>query len=122
MKSHAEPAHSLPAQRAFLVQVHAHAEVAQGHLAGRVEHVVSGQATHFASPEELLAFMARVPSPCLHAVPSPRALPQHPSVTEESRAVAHAQAGAVRGKEASRCASDQQDIFYRVVFFLAAIT
>jgi hypothetical protein len=81
MKSHAEPAHPLPAQRAFLVQVHAHAEVAQGHLAGRVEHVVSGQATHFASPEELLAFMARVPSPCLHAVPSPRALPQHPSET-----------------------------------------
>jgi len=30
--------------------------VAQGRLAGRVEHVVSGQATHFASPEELLAF------------------------------------------------------------------
>jgi hypothetical protein len=25
-----------------------------------VEHVVSGQATHFASPEELLAFMALV--------------------------------------------------------------
>jgi hypothetical protein len=37
--------HPLPAQRAFLVQVHAKAEVAQGRLAGRVEHVVSGQAT-----------------------------------------------------------------------------
>jgi hypothetical protein len=27
---------------------------------GRVEHVVSGQATHFDSLEELLAFMRRV--------------------------------------------------------------
>jgi hypothetical protein len=77
----AEPAHPLPAQRAFVVQVHAQAEVAQGRLAGRVEHVMSGQATHFASPEELLAFIARVLSPCLHAVPSSRALPQHPSET-----------------------------------------
>ena len=59
-----ELAHPLPAQRAFLVQVHAHAAVAQGGLAGRVEHVVSGQATHFASVEELLAFMARVLPPC----------------------------------------------------------
>jgi hypothetical protein len=56
----AETIHPLPAQRAFLVQVHAEADVAQGRLAGRVEHVVSGQAIHFASPEELLAFIARV--------------------------------------------------------------
>ena len=75
----AEPAHPLPAQRAFVVQVHAQAEVAQGRLAGRVEHVVSGQATHFASPEELLAFIARVLTPCLLPVQSTRALPQHPS-------------------------------------------
>jgi len=27
---------------------------------GRVEHVVSGQATHFASLEELLAFITKV--------------------------------------------------------------
>jgi len=60
MKPLDDTVHPLPAQRAFLVQVHAEAEVAQGRLAGRVEHVVSGQATHFASPEELLAFMARV--------------------------------------------------------------
>ena len=60
MKPPTDPVHPLPAQRAFLVQVHAAAEVAQGHLAGRVEHVVSGQATHFASLEALLAFMARV--------------------------------------------------------------
>src|SRR5262245_9578486 len=76
-----DTSHPLPAQRAFLVQVHAQAEVAQGRLAGRVEHVVSGQATHFASPEELLAFMAWVLSPGLRPMPSPRALPQHPSAT-----------------------------------------
>jgi hypothetical protein len=62
-----DPIHPLPAQRAFLVQVHADVEVARGFLAGRVEHVVSGQATHFASPEALLAFMARVLT-TLHSV------------------------------------------------------
>ena len=72
MASPADSIHLLPAQRAFLVQVHAEAEVAQGRLAGRVEHVVSGQATHFASPEELLAFIARVLTP-LH---SPGAEPE----------------------------------------------
>ena len=29
-------------------------------MSGRVEHVVSGQSAHFASLEELLAFIARV--------------------------------------------------------------
>src|SRR5262245_35570277 len=81
MQWRAETTHPLPAQRAFVVQVHAQAEVAQGHLAGRVEHVMSGQATHFASPEELLVFIARVLTPCLHPVPSMRALPQHSSET-----------------------------------------
>ena len=50
----------LPAERAFVVQVYAEVELAQRSFAGRVEHVVSGQATHFHAPEELLAFMARV--------------------------------------------------------------
>lgn len=79
MKPPADTVHPLPAQRAFLVQVHAEAEVAQGRLAGRVEHVVSGQATHFASPEELLAFMALVLTPCLLPGQSTSARPQHPS-------------------------------------------
>jgi hypothetical protein len=70
----AETIHPLPTQRAFLVQVHAEADVAQGRLAGRVEHVVSGQAIHFASPEELLAFMARV----LATLPPSRAEPEGP--------------------------------------------
>lgn len=72
MRPPPETSHPLPAQRAFLVQVHAEAEVSQGRLAGRVEHVPSGQATHFASPEELLAFMARV----LTTLHSPGAQPE----------------------------------------------
>jgi hypothetical protein len=68
----AEKVPALPAHRAFLVQVHAEAAVAQGRLAGRVEHVVSGQAMHFASPEELLAFIARV----LTTLQPPRAEPE----------------------------------------------
>lgn len=47
-------------QRAFVVQLHATAVVAQGQLSGRVEHVQSGQAAHFDTLDELLAFMARV--------------------------------------------------------------
>ena len=50
----------LPVQRAFVVQLHATADVAQARLVGRIEHVVSGQALHFHTLEELLAFMARV--------------------------------------------------------------
>ena len=46
--------------RAFVVQLHATAVVAQGQLSGRVEHVLSGQAAHFQTVDELLAFMARV--------------------------------------------------------------
>ena len=51
---------SLPVDRAFVVQLRATAAVAQGQLTGRVEHVLSGQAAHFRTLDELLAFMARV--------------------------------------------------------------
>ena len=51
---------SLSVTRAFVVQFRTATVVEQGHLAGRVEHVVSGQATDFQSLETLLAFMARV--------------------------------------------------------------
>lgn len=51
---------SLPVRGAFVVQFRAEAELAHGRCVGRVEHVVSGQATHFHAAEELLAFMARV--------------------------------------------------------------
>ena len=60
MNQAAEPERRLPADRAFVVQFLATAEVVPDRLAGRVEHVVSGQATHFHSLEDLLAFMARV--------------------------------------------------------------
>jgi hypothetical protein len=50
----------LPVQRAFVVQLHATAVVAQGQLIGRVEHVLSGQAAHFDTLDELLTFIARV--------------------------------------------------------------
>jgi hypothetical protein len=51
---------SLPANRAFVVQIRADAKVEQGQWQGRVEHVVSYQATRFQSLEELLAFMVQV--------------------------------------------------------------
>ena len=45
---------------AFVVHFRVNSDVTQGRMAGRVEHVVSGQSTHFDSLEELLAFMGRV--------------------------------------------------------------
>jgi hypothetical protein len=51
---------SLPAKRAFVVQIHADAKVEQGQWQGRVEHLVSFQATRFQSLEELLAFIVKV--------------------------------------------------------------
>jgi len=50
---------SLPANRAFVVQLYAEAQVEQGEFKGRVEHVVSMRATHFHSLEELAAFMVQ---------------------------------------------------------------
>jgi hypothetical protein len=51
---------SLPTHRAFVVQVHAAAELNNGQFTGRVEHIVSGQVTHFYSVEELRAFIVQV--------------------------------------------------------------
>jgi hypothetical protein len=51
---------SLPAKRAFVVQIHADAKVEQGQWQGRVEHMVSYQATRFQSLDELLAFVVKV--------------------------------------------------------------
>jgi hypothetical protein len=56
----AEAPSALSPYRAFVVQFRAETDMAQGRCTGRVEHVVSGQATRFASLEELLAFMAQV--------------------------------------------------------------
>ena len=60
MPQPAENPPPLSVHRAFVVHFRAETEVAQGQVAGRVEHVVSGQATHFDSLQELLGFIAQV--------------------------------------------------------------
>jgi hypothetical protein len=51
---------ALPTNRAFLVQFRAQPPETPMAWEGRVEHVVSGQVTHFHTLEALLAFMRRV--------------------------------------------------------------
>lgn len=53
----------LSIHHAFIVHVQADMPVETGQIAGRVEHIVSGQTTHFASLEALLEFIARVLHP-----------------------------------------------------------
>lgn len=60
MKPQAVGEPSLSRHRAFVIQFRTETDVAAGRVAGRVEHVVSGQATHFHSLKELLAFIGRV--------------------------------------------------------------
>ncbi len=60
MPQDAEGPAPLSVHRAFVVHFRMNSDVAHGRCAGRVEHVVSGQAAHFDSLEELLAFIARV--------------------------------------------------------------
>jgi hypothetical protein len=50
----------LPTNRAFVVQLRAQPPGAPLAWDGRVEHVVSGQATHFHSLQELLTCIRRV--------------------------------------------------------------
>ena len=50
----------LPTNRAFVVQFRAQPSGVPFVWDGRVEHVVSGQATHFHSLEEFVAFISRV--------------------------------------------------------------
>ena len=54
----AEP--PLSPARAFVVQFREEPGAAREGFAGRVEHMVSGRAARFHSPEELLAFFAQV--------------------------------------------------------------
>jgi len=51
---------SLPANKAFVVQLHADAQVEHGEFKGRVEHLVSMRATHFHSLEALGAFILQM--------------------------------------------------------------
>ena len=60
MGSPADVSNLLPVHRAFVVQLYATAAVDDGRVAGRVEHVVTGQATHFPSLEALLDFIATI--------------------------------------------------------------
>ncbi len=53
--AHSQP---LPADRAFVVQLSADADLAAHRVSGRVEHVVSGTSTHFHSLEQLLRFLS----------------------------------------------------------------
>jgi hypothetical protein len=50
----------LPANRAFVVQLRAQPADTPLRWEGRAEHIVSGDAIHFHSPEELLAFITRI--------------------------------------------------------------
>jgi len=47
-------------RRAFVIQLRSETDVKQGRFEGRVEHVASGQAAHFHSLDDLLAFLAQV--------------------------------------------------------------
>jgi len=54
------PHPSLAPHYAFVVQYASDTQIEAGRIRGRVEHVVSRDASHFESLEALLAFMARV--------------------------------------------------------------
>lgn len=50
----------LSPQRAFVVQFRVGTGAKPTHFVGRVEHMTSGQAGHFASAKELITFLTRV--------------------------------------------------------------
>ena len=52
--------HPLSPRHAFVVQFRAETDIDAGRLAGRVEHIVTGQATLFETEETLLAFIKQV--------------------------------------------------------------
>jgi hypothetical protein len=60
MEQQPQPKPPLSPQRSFVVQFRADTGAQPAAYDGRVEHVTSGQATLFSSPEELLAFITRV--------------------------------------------------------------
>ena len=60
LRANGEESSPATGQPAFVVQLHADAQPEQGQFRGWVEHLVSYQSAHFASVEELTAFMVRV--------------------------------------------------------------
>lgn len=53
----ARQAPALPTNRAFVVQFSRQAGESPAHWAGRIEHIVSGHATHFQSWNEMQIFI-----------------------------------------------------------------
>jgi len=51
---------SLPTNRAFVIQLHGNSGASEVAHRGRVEHLASGVATHFAGGDELWAFVDSV--------------------------------------------------------------
>ena len=60
MPPHQTDTAPLSVHSAFVVHFRTNSDVLHGPIAGRVEHVVSGQSIHFDSLEELLAFIDQV--------------------------------------------------------------
>jgi len=63
MPSPPRQASLLSIHRAFVIHLQAEIDLGQGLVAGRIEHVVSGQVSRFHSLDELLAFMTKILSP-----------------------------------------------------------
>lgn len=55
--SDGRPRGSLPAERAFVIQLRADADFDSGAVSGRIEHVSSGAAGLFDSVEQVIAWM-----------------------------------------------------------------
>jgi len=70
---------ALPANRAFVVQLRADADVARGVVSGRVEHVSSGVAALFESIEQLVECMRDAVARQGRAVTSPADNPEEGS-------------------------------------------
>ena len=51
---------SLPTNRAFVIQLRVSSGESEVSHRGRIEHLVSGQATRFADEDELWAFVERI--------------------------------------------------------------
>jgi hypothetical protein len=53
----------LPAERAFVIQLRADADLERGIVRGRLEHVLSGAAAQFESVEQLIGGMRDIVAP-----------------------------------------------------------
>ncbi len=53
---------TLPTNRAFVLQFRQFADLKQGRVEGRIEHIASGQASLFESLEEMVTFLEGIVS------------------------------------------------------------